>query len=44
LTEIGPAWNADDVQEANAIAKAMQDAEYNERVDKAREEYEKRGG
>jgi hypothetical protein len=32
------------VQEANAIVKAMQDAEYKERVDKAREEYEKRGG
>jgi hypothetical protein len=31
------------VQEANAIVKAMQDAKYKERVDKAREEYTKRG-
>jgi hypothetical protein len=30
------------VQDANAIVKAMQDAEYEERVTVAREEYERR--
>jgi hypothetical protein len=44
VDRIGLAWNDDDVQEANAIIKAMQDAEYKERVDKAKEEYEKRRG
>ena len=42
--QIALAWNNDDVEEANALVKAIKDDKYTERGAAAEEEYERTSG